>query len=111
MQILDETIINQYRDVLGSEIFNETVNLYIEQSAIYLKQLNLAVSEKDYPQWQDGCHILKSASGNTGLKQVFSLVSDIEYSKENFDELAKKLLELEQLNQHSIAVLQKWLAE
>lgn len=111
MQILDEVIINQYRDVLGAEVFNQSVNLYVEQSDIYLKQLNSAVTQKDYQQWQSGCHILKSASGNTGLKQVFTLVSNIEYSKDSFTELAKQLSQLEQLNNHSIEVLKKWLAQ
>lgn len=110
MEILDKELIKQYMDVLGSEVFNQTVDLYIEQSEIYLKQLNNAITNQDYTLWQESCHILKSASGNTGLKQVFNKAGTVEYSKQDFTQLAKDLEELYELNTISIEQIQKWLA-
>lgn len=110
MEFLDKELIKQYMDVLGSEVFNQTVDLYIEQSEIYLQQLNNAISNQDYALWQESCHILKSASGNTGLKQVFNKAGNVEYSKQEFGYLAKDLDELQELNKVSIEQIQKWLA-
>ncbi|WOH37150.1 hypothetical protein RI844_17560 [Thalassotalea fonticola] len=110
MEFLDKELIKQYMDALGNEVFNQTIDLYIEQSEIYLKQLNNAISDQNYTLWQESCHILKSASGNTGLKQVFIKAGNIEYSKRDFSQLAKDLDELHQLNKISIEHIQKWLA-
>ncbi|WNC71653.1 Hpt domain-containing protein [Thalassotalea psychrophila] len=110
MEFLDKELIKQYMDVLGSEVFNQTVDLYIEQSEIYLNQLRDAIKNQDYTLWQESCHILKSASGNTGLKQVFAKAGNAEYSKQEFVLLAKDLDELQELNKISIEQIQKWLA-
>lgn len=111
MELLDLEIAGQYKDVLGVEVFGETVDLYVEQSHLYLDKLKQAVVDKNYLNWQDSCHILKSASGNTGLKQVFLKVKELEYSKDDFEQLSKALEELELLNSQSIAAIQKWLAQ
>ena len=111
MDILDKELIKQYMDALGNEVFNQTVDLYIEQSKIYLNQLSNAISTKDYSLWQESCHILKSASGNTGLKQVFTKAGDVEYSRQDFEQLAKDLDELHEINNVSIVQIQKWLAQ
>ncbi|OUS23867.1 hypothetical protein A9Q98_14535 [Thalassotalea sp. 42_200_T64] len=110
MDFLDDTLIEQYLDVLGFDVFLQTVALYVEQSSIYLKQLHQAIEQQDHALWQESCHILKSASGNTGLKQVFSKAGELEYSKQEFSSLAQGLAELEQLNITSIERIQKRLA-
>ena len=111
MELLDLEIAGQYKDVLGVEVFGETVDLYVEQSHLYLDKLKQAVVEKNYLNWQDSCHILKSASGNTGLQQVFLKLKELEYAKDDFEQLSKALEELELLNLQSIAAIQKWLAQ
>ena len=110
MDFLDVILIEQYQDVLGPEVFLQTVALYEQQSAIYFKQLDRAIEQQDYALWQDSCHILKSASGNPGLTQVFSKAGELEYSKLEFTDLAQGLTELEQLNKVSIELLHKRLA-
>ncbi|KGJ99297.1 Hpt domain-containing protein [Thalassotalea sp. ND16A] len=110
MDFLDDTLIEQYLDVLGFDVFLQTVALYVEQSSIYLQQLDQAIEQQDYAMWQESCHILKSASGNTGLKQVFSKAGELEYSTQEFTKLAQGLAELKQLNKVSIERIQKRLA-
>lgn len=111
MEYLELTIISQYREMLGLDVFEQTLELYTEQSDIYLNKLQKTIELEDYALWKDNCHVLKSASGNTGLKLVHKKVSDLEYSDKPFTELAKELDGLIELNQISIKELKKWLAE
>lgn len=111
MDLLELEIITQYKDVLGAEIFQQTVDLYVEQSDKYINKLEQAISDSSYDAWQDSCHILKSASGNTGLKCVFAKVSELEYSKRSFTEFTIEVEALKVLNQQSISAIKKWLAQ
>ncbi|WP_185962620.1 Hpt domain-containing protein [Thalassomonas sp. M1454] len=111
MELLDLEIAGQYKDVLGIEVFSETVDLYVEQSQLYIDKLKQAVAEQNYANWQESCHILKSASGNTGLKQVFNQVKELEYSKDDFAVLSVALEKLESLNKESIQAIKKWLTQ
>ncbi|WP_068545854.1 Hpt domain-containing protein [Thalassotalea crassostreae] len=111
MPILNKALIEQYRDALGNDVFLETINLYVEQSAIYLEQLAQSTKDKDYKYWQESCHILKSASGNSGLEQVFKKVADLEYSKEEFSQLEKQLAELSELNEIGIREIKQFLQQ
>lgn len=111
MEYLELSIISQYREMLGLEVFEQTLDLYIEQSGLYLDKLQKVIEIEDYAQWKDDCHVLKSASGNTGLKQVHAKVSELEYSEKPFTELAKELESLIELNNISIVELKKWLAQ
>ncbi|TLU67156.1 hypothetical protein FE810_02400 [Thalassotalea litorea] len=109
MDILDKTLISQYRDVLGHEVFMQNVDLYKEQAVKYFLKLEQAIELQSYPQWQENCHILKSASGNTGLKEVYQLASDLEYSQADFSELSEQLMNLIVKNDQAIKALEQWL--
>lgn len=111
MDLLETEIINQYKDVLGAEVFQQTIDLYIEQSDIYINKLQQAISNSSYEAWQESCHILKSASGNTGLKCMFAKVNELEYSQQSFNELNIEVEALKVLNQQSISAIKKWLAQ
>ncbi len=109
MDLLDLDLIRQYREVLGSETYLQTIALYEEQSWLYIEKLTKAIASESYQDWQDSCHILKSASGNTGLKLVYGKASELEYSKQQFSILANEIPELTLLNQQSISAIKKWL--
>ena len=111
MEYLNSTLIAQYQEVLGNDVFVETVELYKEQAQKYFQQLQLSIEGQDQESWQEGCHILKSASGNIGLHAVFTLVGELEYSTDSFDVFAKQLQELIELNEISVELLTKKLTQ
>ena len=111
LEYLNSPLIEQYQDVLGPEVFNETVELYKEQAQKYIQQLKQSLQQEDRKEWQEGCHILKSASGNIGLQAVFTVVGELEYSGESFAELGSKLQSLIELNESSLEFLTKKLTQ
>lgn len=111
MEALNLEIINQYKDMLGADMFLETISLYEQQASEYFIKLAQAIQDEDYAQWKDSCHILKSASGNVGLKDVYEKVKDLEYSKESFEYLSTQLSMLKTLNDDGLVAVKKWLAQ
>ncbi|WP_371376166.1 Hpt domain-containing protein [Thalassotalea aquiviva] len=109
MDFLNTELMTQYKDMLGADMYQQTVDLYEQQSQNYLTKLSDAVEQQDYDHWKDSCHILKSASGNLGLKKVFEKVAELEYSKQDFAILATELDALKVLNNASMVALKEWL--
>ncbi len=111
MDVLNFEIINQYKDMLGAEMFLETVDLYEQQTVEYFEKLEDAIGAEDYKQWKDSCHVIKSASGNVGLKAVYTKVAAMEYCEDSFAELADQLQTLKQLNVDGLVEIKKWLTQ
>jgi len=108
---LDFALLDGYLVSLSTDIINKMLELYIQQSAIYLNEIQTLCGDNSQKLWQEQCHKMKSAAGSVGLKALHKTLSEMEKSTVS---TADKRLLVEQLNksnQESISIFQKWLNE
>ncbi|TWX71643.1 Hpt domain-containing protein [Colwellia sp. C1TZA3] len=110
-QHIDLILINGYLEALDLAVIEQMLDLYIEQSALYLTAINRAVVNMDEKAWQEQCHKMKGAAASTGLSQVHQKLLLIEKSHEDAETKAQHLQALSLLNQQAIAAFQQWFAE
>lgn len=106
---LDINLLQGYLDSLGAAVVKRMLDLYIQQSSLYLESILLAVEQKSASDWQESCHKMKGAAGSVGLLQVHKQVASLEKSTEDWlikEEAVESLVELN--NQAKIA-FNKWL--
>ncbi|MGB1262682.1 MAG: Hpt domain-containing protein [Cognaticolwellia sp.] len=110
-QHLDLTLINGYLEALDLDVIEQMLNLYIQQSAVYLTAINSALAAKEQKSWQEQCHKMKGAAASAGLSQVHQQLTEIEKSTEEWAQKAQQISVLTALNQQAITTFQHWLAE
>ena len=108
-KVLDSTLLCGYVESLGVDIVKQMMELYQQQSALYLKEINAALKLNTQVSWQESCHKMKGAAGSVGLKEVHSFLVSIEKSTVDQREKEDFLVRLNQLNEHGIAAFQYWL--
>ena len=106
---LDEELLTGYIDNLGSNIVKQMIELYVEQSNLYLVDIAKNVDENSQSQWQESCHKMKGAAGSVGLKKVHALLVNIEKLTVSTEKKLLLLSELKQLNQSGITAFKQWL--
>ena len=109
-QQLDLTLINGYLEVLDMDVIEQMLDLYIQQSALYLEVINRAVVDTDQKAWQEQCHKMKGSAASAGLFLVHQKLIAIEKSTEGWQAKAEHLRTLDSLNQEAIEAFQQWLA-
>lgn len=107
---LDGELLQGYLDNLGKGIVQKMLDLYQQQSAIYLEEIEKAISAQSQTLWQEKCHKMKGAAGSTGLVDVHSKLVAIEKSVDNWSEKSQDLSELIKLNRTALASFNEWLA-
>ena len=110
-QHIDLILINSYLEALDRAVIKQMLDLYIEQSALYLSAINHAVVMADQKAWQEQCHKMKGAAASTGLSQVHQKLILIEKSAEDSETKTQHLQALSLLNQQAITAFQQWLSE
>ncbi|MBA6389817.1 Hpt domain-containing protein [Colwellia sp. BRX10-3] len=110
-QHIDLTLIKGYLEALDLAVIQQMLDLYIQQSALYLLAINSAVVDDDQKSWQEQCHKMKGAAASAGLSQVHQKLIVLEKSTEDSETKNQHLQALRLLNQQAIAEFQQWLAE
>tara|TARA_R110000744_G_scaffold292413_1_gene402943 strand:+ start:490 stop:837 length:348 start_codon:yes stop_codon:yes gene_type:complete len=109
-QQLDLTLINGYLEVLDINVIQQMLDLYIQQSALYIKAIETAVVDADKNSWQEQCHKMKGSAASAGLCQVHQQLIILEKSSDDWQTKAEQLRALAVLNQAAIETFQQWLA-
>jgi len=109
--LLDLNLLSSYLTNLGKQTLTKMIDLYIQQSKIYLQDIEQALAESSQTLWQEHCHKMKGASASVGFTQVNGLLVTMEKSMEANAMKAKDLQKLNRLNQAAITEFEQWLAE
>lgn len=108
---LDLTLINGYLEVLDHAVIQQMLDLYSQQSVLYLAEIENAVTLADQKLWQEQCHKMKGAAASTGLCQVHKKLVEIEKSEQSWQIKSEHLQELRLLNQAGMKVFEQWLLD
>ncbi|AIY42260.1 diguanylate cyclase/phosphodiesterase (GGDEF & EAL domains) with PAS/PAC sensor [Collimonas arenae] len=74
---LDRSVFDKLRDILG-ESLQQAVTPYLEDTPVYLEQLENAVSQKDAECARALAHTIKGSSGNLGATNVTQFAKEVE---------------------------------
>lgn len=108
---IDINLLQGYLDNLGAEIVQKMLDLYIQQSKLYVENISLAVEMKSQSHWQESCHKMKGAAGSVGLLFVHKELVELEKSIASWDVKATAIVELTKLNNQAKIAFQQWLDE
>ena len=108
---LDTELLAGYIDNLGKDIVQQMLDLYVQQSVIYLKDIEQAIIEQSQTLWQDYCHKMKGAAGSVGLISVHGKLVAIEKSTDSWERKQQIFEELTDKNNALINCFIKWLSE
>jgi HPt (histidine-containing phosphotransfer) domain-containing protein len=108
---IDLTLINGYLEALDLTVIQQMLDLYIQQSQLYLSAIDGAVVAEDQQLWQEQCHKMKGAAASAGLTQVHQKLSAIEKSTQAWATKADHVQGLRLLNKNAITAFEQWLAE
>ena len=107
--LLDEELLANYINNIGKDVVVKMVDLYKQQSKIYLNDINNAIVLQSTFLWIEHCHKMKGAAGSVGLKALHTYLETIEESEVLNEEKSLMLVELTELNDLGIAALNIWL--
>jgi HPt (histidine-containing phosphotransfer) domain-containing protein len=106
---LDNILLQGYINDLGILLVQKMLDLYTQQSIIYLEEINKAVNDKSQQGWTTSCHKMKGAAGSVGLVTVFNYLVKIEKSVEPWQQKTTNYVELFDLNDRGILSLTEYL--
>jgi HPt (histidine-containing phosphotransfer) domain-containing protein len=107
---LDTDLLAGYVENLGKDIVQQMLDLYIQQSVVYLKDIDEAMIACSQSLWQESCHKMKGATGSVGLTSVHAKLVAIEKSTDAWDVKKTYTEELEALNSAAINSFTTWLS-
>ena len=108
---LDISLLSGYLDNLGVEIVRQMLELYQQQSEVYLKDIAQAMQDQSQTQWQESCHKMKGAAASAGLIAVHQKLVAIEKSTDSWSEKQTHFQQLNAMNQSAMADFIHWLGE
>jgi len=109
IELIDKALIQGYLDNLGVSVVNQMLDLYEQQSRVYLEDIDKALQDKSQQLWQEKCHKMKGAAGSVGLKQVHGHLVNIEKSTENWIKKGEYYTHLTDLNNEALISFRQWL--
>lgn len=110
IQHLDLTLINGYLEALDIDVLKQMLDLYVQQSQVYIADIEGAIAQEDQTSWQEQCHKMKGSAASAGLSQVHEKLIAIEKSTQEWPIKAAHLKTLTLLNQQAIDAFKQWLA-
>ena len=110
IQHLDLTLINGYLEALDIEVLQQMLDLYVQQSQIYLTDIDEAITQADQKLWQQHCHKMKGSAASAGLTQAYNKLVAIEKSTEEWSAKVEHLHTLRLINQQAIEAFKQWLS-
>ena len=106
---LDLTLIEGYLEALDISVIKQMLDLYVEQSSLYMVDIQHAVNSDDSKAWQEHCHKMKGSAASAGLRLVHQKLVYLEKTGENSDYKQQQVKELLALNGEAINQFQQWL--
>ncbi len=106
---LNINLLDSYKDTLGINVVLQMLDLYIQQSEIYLQDIENAINLDEQAAWQKSCHKMKGAAASVGLLRVHEKIVLIEKSLDVQEQKKTFLAELKLLNQLGIESIKNWL--
>lgn len=106
---LDNELLNTYVESLGSHTVKKMFDLYSQQVAIYLKDIENSLLCGSDKLWQEHCHKMKGAAGSVGLTALHSRLVLMEKTKANNSDKANQLAKLNEHNQQAMVDFKHWL--
>jgi HPt (histidine-containing phosphotransfer) domain-containing protein len=107
---LDTDLLAGYVENLGKDIVQQMLDLYIQQSVVYLRDIKEAITECSQSLWQDHCHKMKGATGSVGLTSVHAKLVAIEKSADDWGLKEDYANDLAELNNEAITRFTEWLS-
>ncbi len=107
---LDKELLNDYVQRLGHGVVKQMFELYIQQVALYINDIESSLLCDNSQLWQEHCHKMKGAAGSVGLKSLHSRLKEMEKTTTNASGKAHQLAELKTHNKQAIAAFDDWLA-
>jgi len=111
MVSLDIDLLQGYIDNLGKTVVEQMLQLYINQSAIYIDDIASNISTDNQKLWQESCHKMKGAAGSVGLLLVHKKLVSIEKSEESENAKLSHIEELRELNVKANEDFSNWLSK
>ncbi|WP_448567050.1 Hpt domain-containing protein [Thalassotalea ganghwensis] len=108
---LDISLLQGYLDNLGKDVVQQMLDLYKQQSVVYLQDIDSALQEESQVNWQESCHKMKGATGSVGLIAVHRHLVEIEKSTAPWSEKTLALKELKALNEQAKNEFTQWLVQ
>jgi len=108
---LDFNLLQDYLDNLGIDIVQQMLDLYVQQSELYLVGIQENALAANQEAWQEACHKMKGAAGSVGLLMVHKNLTEIEKSTAVVNEKMAYVQELISLNNKAINVFKQWLQD
>ncbi|MFT5758102.1 MAG: HPt (histidine-containing phosphotransfer) domain-containing protein [Alteromonadaceae bacterium] len=108
---LDLSLLQGYLDNLGKDIVQQMLELYTQQSKLYLIDIESNILAEEQSLWQGACHKMKGAAGSVGLLAVHKTLVDIEQSTASADEKSAFIKALITLNNRAINAFKHWLLD
>jgi len=106
---LDSELLQGYLDNLGKNTVQQMLSLYQQQSALYLEEIEQALTNQSHTLWQEKCHKMKGAAGSVGLVKVHAKLVVIEECDKAWTEKRLYLEQLIQLNNNALVAFSTWL--
>ncbi|MCH2057294.1 MAG: Hpt domain-containing protein [Thalassotalea sp.] len=111
IQEFDQALIQGYLENLGVSVVERMLDLYIQQSAIYLQEIEQAIATESQDDWQESCHKMKGAAASFGLMNIHAFMADIEKSTLPWAEKDQLIEQASELNVEAIESFKAWLAK
>lgn len=109
IQHLDLDLINGYLEALDIDVLEQMLALYVQQSQVYLLEIDDAIAQQDQAAWQEKCHKMKGSAASAGLSQVHEKIIAIEKLAQDWPMKSVHLKALVSLNQQAIGAFKQWL--
>lgn len=104
---LDQELLTGYLAVFSKVTIEKMLNVYIDQSSLYLKEISNAIKVDSQCLWQSQCHKMKGAAASIGLKLVRAKLNEMEKSADQDRSVSHSQLCV--LNEQAIDAYQQWL--
>ncbi|WP_448211794.1 Hpt domain-containing protein [Colwellia sp. MEBiC06753] len=109
--LIDTTLLQGYLENLGADVVMQMLELYQQQSIIYLNDIDDALDQGSQQLWHERCHKMKGAAGSVGLLSVHKHLVAIERSEESGQQKSEHLARLRLLNDQAIDSFRQWLGQ
>jgi HPt (histidine-containing phosphotransfer) domain-containing protein len=108
---LDLVLLEHYLNSLGRAVVEQMFDLYCKQVTSYIADIENASAGKCIIEWRQHCHKMKGAAGSVGMTILSERLKNLETIDVIQLDDATLAIDLNRLNDQSIAVFESWLQE
>lgn len=107
---LDTDLLSGYLESLGKSVVEQMIELYQQQSQIYMRDIHSAAVDENQKEWQSHCHKMKGAAASVGLLNVHQTLASVEKSEVSKQEKLAIMADIETKNESAVSAFKQWLA-